>query len=190
MRLLLLVSMLLYSGLSFGQSLSDYQKDSIRNIMCGLTNEDQAIRRPVYFDSMSHYYSSAQVDSIINTIDSIHFVKLTQIIRQYGYPGKKVLGEKRCTPLMLLIHWSKGVPKWFNSDEMVNLFKREIKAGNLLAKDIGQAIDFYIGYMDTDMKLFEMVNKARIAYGLKPYTEAQYQKKEQLDTSDWQGETS
>ena len=166
----------------FSQQLSDKDRLVLKKLTCDMLKADQAVRNSLHkareshnADSITFFYKELQ------RIDSNHFHILDSIIHKIGYPSQDMLGKGSCDLVAILIHWSKEYPSWFNDPKLVKTFKREIENGNLSVAFIDLAHFFYISYMDADIKLMPLVNNARVAYGLMPYTTKQYTKQEWVE---------
>ncbi|WP_248574850.1 DUF6624 domain-containing protein [Flavobacterium sp. H122] len=51
--------------------------------------------------------------SIVNKNDSINLVKVEKIIKEYGYPGKTLVGEPTNKAVWYVIQHSKKIPEYF-----------------------------------------------------------------------------
>ncbi|MBA3828648.1 MAG: hypothetical protein H0X33_06905 [Taibaiella sp.] len=181
-RIAILTLMFISFSVAYAQGLTPIEADRIRKLACEMERQDQAVR-----DSLQ--VAKKEKDSIairrwqaeLYITDKRNFSRLQTLIDTIGFPCPQLLGKGTCYPFAILIHWSKEYPEWFNDPAQVIKFKREIQKGHLPKSQIDLAQFFYISFMAADLKYFKLVNDARIAYGLKPYTKKQYQKQERLE---------
>ena len=159
--------------------LTTAQKDSIKYMVCEMECLDQAIRASII--TAQERKDTTALDSMyaeMYIIDKRNFTALQQVMETIGFPCPKLLGKNACYPFGIFIHWCKEYPEWFNKPEMVALIKKEIDRGHLPKCQADLAQFMYISFTDADMKDFELVNNARLVYGLKPYTKKQFLKEE------------
>lgn len=114
-------------------------------------------------------------------IDKKNFTQLEEIVKTIGFPCPQLLGNKTCYPFGVLIHWSKEYPAWFSEPKNVAIFKREINLGHLPKSQIDLAYFMYVSFMQADPKYYKLINNARLAYGLPPYTIKQFQKIDRIE---------
>ncbi len=154
--------------------------DSLVEVTCKVLDADQHVRTNKISKQIQRHIKSGDkqtTDSMINwrkSVDSQNIHTLVAITRQYGYPFRRVLGRENVKCPMggiVMIHWSKTWPHWFNDEEIVALFKQDVEKGNLPLCDIDMAHFLYVSFLKpTDMNIIDKLNNARKAYGLKEYT--------------------
>lgn len=167
--------------ISFSQEFTQPLPDSIVKQVCEIYRTDQLYRTKAIYDSIQlairnqdsttfKWYQNKLIE-----IDTNNFRQLENIILNYGFPGPQLIhSHHRCSLLAVLIHWSKEYPEWFNSDASIHMFQKEITNGNLPLSFMDHALFFYRTFMPHGMEYFDLINKARKAYGLKPYSEKQF----------------
>ena len=120
------------------------------------------------------------ISNIMSKIDQSNRIKLEEILKKYGYPGKKTVGHYDAD--LILLHSSF---QWIR--DKFPLLKEEVKKGNLRAITLANSYDKFsniegLGFLyhtlllvDESNKLsqtipsdLEKTNKARKEIGLKP----------------------
>jgi hypothetical protein len=183
------LSLLFISLCGYAQSLPEAIRDSLLAVTKEIIRTDQLYRKGATWDSILAYYKATREPVYINLFDrwqqqdKYNFATLEGIIKTYGYPEQKLLGSNAPPLLVVLIHWSKGYPEWFNSPELVPYFKRELENGNMPLSRVDMAHMFYMRMGDIpDVKLNGLINNARFAYGLCPYDDTHFFTKVRIDT--------
>lgn len=160
-----------------GKEFTQRQKDSIKRVVCLMEVKDQIVR-----DSLSkaeHRKDTVAINrwsAEIYITDKKNFHQLEEIIKTIGFPCPQLLGEGACYPFGVLIHWCKEYPAWFSSSENIALFQKEIELKHLPKCQMDLAYFCYVSYLPTDLKFYKVINSARAAYGLPPYSMRQYEK--------------
>ena len=94
-----------FSGLIFG--LSSFKNDkTLKQELIDIWNTDQNLRRDYSEVFKKFGKGSREVDSIttvINYTDSIHVVRVTQILDEYGWVGKDKIGQQANNAIFLVI---------------------------------------------------------------------------------------
>lgn len=163
-------------------------RDSLIKITCEILRTDQQYRTKSYQDSLKHNRENnpflyRQMMTEWEQQDNYNFNTLTTIMKTYGYPEAKLLGPKACTILVILIHWSKQYPEWFNVPGTVAIFKKELDNGNLPLSRLDNAHFFYMRMNGdaTDIRYKQLINNARLTYGLCPYDNGHFLTKEWIE---------
>lgn len=179
MKLLAMLITLCFAKIAYSQETirkyTQIEKDSLRALTCEIHNSDQAIR-----DSMMKAYNIADTSAYLRfaercrKTDSFNILRIKNLLATTGLPTVDMIGPPLCDVFVVLYHWSKADPGGFNSPEIVKLLKKEIDHGNLPLPIVDMSHFLYVKYMETDMKYFELINRARKVYGLKEYTENEY----------------
>jgi hypothetical protein len=185
-KAILLLTLICYSSKSFAQ-INIVNEDSVRHCICTIVYTDQLYRSNAMqqkVDSLRKANNTAFLNNYYNLFeqqDSINFTLLKQIIKNHGFPRMSQHDTCVYQLLTVLIHWSKEYPEQFNSPEMVALFKREVDQRRLSRYTLDMAIYFYVSYMPVNMAYLELINNARLAYGLPLYTKDEYMGKATID---------
>lgn len=177
----LIILFLLSTASMRAQILSPHECDSIRNMVCSMEHQDQAIRAA--FEDARKRKDTTALDSLnaeMYQMDKKNFNLLSNIMKTIGFPCPQLLGNGTCSPFGVFIHWGKEYPGWFNSPENVAIIKKEMDNGHLPRCMVDLAQFMYISFIKpkNDMKYFKLVNSARLAYGFIPYTQKQFTKDE------------
>lgn len=186
-RKLLMVLSMLYCASLNAQTLPPNVADSLKKLTCEMMTSDQEYRGSAISNKIDSLYKNgdtARANTLINrriAIDSQNVQTLLGITRAYGYPSDKLLGLGSCATSTILIHWSKTWPEWYNSPDVVALFKKELDAGNLPLAWLDAGHFFYISYMKADIALMPVINDVRRLYGLTQYTYEQYTGQERAE---------
>lgn len=160
-----------------GASPTASEKDSLRNEVCRMAKDDQ-----LYRDSLNLAFITK--DSVLiqryvsklKEVDDLNFRKLESIIRSVGFPNPTLLGKGTCYPFGIMYHWSKTYPGRFNDSTLVEVFRDEVQRNNLPLSIIDMAHFLYVSFVEHGMENFQIINHARVQYGLKPYTEREFMK--------------
>ena len=168
--------------------LSATTRDSLIKITCEILRTDQQYRTKSYQDFLHHSRNTDtalanRLYTIWNEQDQRNFRTLESITKTYGYPEFKLLGNKVCLLLVVLIHWSKQYPEWFNAPETVAMFKKELDNDNLPLSRLDIAHFFYMRMNGdaTDIQYKQLINNARLTYGLCPYDDGHFLTKEWIE---------
>lgn len=169
------------------QEITAHEKDSLKSLVCTLVAKDQMYRKGAIMDTVAIARKNNDTawlnrwGYLLQTQDIANIRLLCMIIDKIGFPNHKILGTDTCNMIGVLIHWAKEYPEWFNSAHTIAIFKREIAKGNLRPSDIDMSEFFFVSFMHPDIKYMSLVNNARIAYGLTPYSKDQFLGKKPID---------
>ncbi len=89
-------------------------------------------------------------EKVTPAIDSLNFVRFVEIVKQYGYPNRKLLGKygsKKSVStagIVILLH----NPKLLVEPEMYQLFRNEVQEGRLSASLFAEALDKYYVFFE------------------------------------------
>lgn len=163
-------------------TLNEHEKDSVRKLVCEMERKDQDVRD-------SFRLAKQKKDTIamdrwgaeLYITDKRNFAQLEQRVSTIGFPCTQLLGKFACYPFGILIHWSKEYPAWFSEAKNIAMFKREISLGHLPKCQIDLAYFMYVSFLPAEPKYYKLINNARIAYGLQPYTIRQLQKLDRIE---------
>jgi len=186
MKSLLSIILLLHFTAAMGQPvLTDHERDSIAGVVCNMETADQDVRDRWHKAKAANDTGEMKVIAAEwGEIDSVNFATLHKIIITIGYPCKQLLGQNfggRCMPNAILIHWMKNHPAWFCDRALIPVFKKELEAGHLPLPIMDFCFFSYVSYMKADVNLLPLINAARTAYGLLPYTRKQYTQQEYIE---------
>jgi hypothetical protein len=182
MKWLFSVFLFFLSHISTSQTLSTSQRDSLRQVVHKLIETDQRYRN-LYVEAQKKHDEAAilKYGQLMHVTDSINFHTLEGIIKNFGFPSYTNLGKGTNPPFIVLNHWSKQEPEWFNSPEMVRMLKAEVDKGNLPLQIIDLSHMLCVSFMNYGTLYAKIINDAREVYGLKPYTEKQFLHQESID---------
>ncbi len=115
----------------------DSIKDSLAFELCQMWGSDQTIRS---------VNGGRDVVKIMQRLDSLNFFKLVKFVKTYGFPNKKLLGERNykheCVSAAypILLH---NPHMLINNEAYFNLFLDQVNKGNLNRKSFATILDKY-----------------------------------------------
>lgn len=120
----------------------DKEKDSLAFELCKIYGSDQGIR-----DMKLITRKEIGALRLSPYLDSINFFKILDFTKKYGYPTKKLLGEKNASyecviaaPTAVLLHTPHML---VNNKEYLDVFIEETKKGNLDKETLALFLDKY-----------------------------------------------
>ena len=186
MKCLIVALLLSFACSTYAQrALSEQERDSIKTLVCNMEHADQDVRNRWHKAKKEN--DSAAMKLIApewHITDSTNFVVIEKIIRNIGFPCKELLGNDLkfdCIPHGIIIHWMKNHPAWFCDRSLIPVFRKEIELGHLPLPMMDMCFFTYVSYMKADVKLLPVINEARSAYDLRPYTLKQYTQQEWIE---------
>jgi hypothetical protein len=161
------------------------KQDSLAFELCQIYGLDQGIRKSDSFENKM---------KLIQAVDEYNFSQILKFIKLYGFPTKKLLGEKNVkvecvqgSMSSVLLH---NPHKLVLENECFSIFLNEIKKGNLTGEYLATVMDKYywtISKNKNTPRVFygsqfgkpciqtkETTNKARVEIGLKPLNDDEF----------------
>ncbi|GAA0892392.1 hypothetical protein GCM10009122_20710 [Fulvivirga kasyanovii] len=155
---ILLVGCKSYNSTNFTKSDTTAEQDSLSFELCKIYGSDQGIRD-------MHLLTSKEAGALRFSpyLDSVNFFKILDFVKKYGAPNERLLGKKNfsyeCVDLAykaVLLHTPHML---INNREYLDIFLREVEAGNMQMKTLITILDKYY-WIRTD----EFGNR-RLLYG-------------------------
>ena len=118
-------------------------QDSLVFELAQIYGLDQGIRN-VYMQAKDDEQRKMLGKTMI-LIDSVNFQRMISLIKKFGYPNRKLLGEnysQECvgaSSIVVMLH----NPRRLIKGEVYNLLKREVEKENLSAKNLAMFLDKY-----------------------------------------------
>lgn len=113
---------------------------TLRKELIQMGNEDQKYRNEILKYSKEGNYIASEVDELWkkqSIIDARNLKRSEEIIAQYGYPSKKLVGKKAAKPIFLIVQHSDLKYQ----EKYISLFQQAVKNGDLAMKDIAPMLD-------------------------------------------------
>lgn len=114
------------------QKKNDIRQKEIADRLCEIYISDQKMRK-----------EGVKID---RNRDSLNFIEIMDIIKNYGYPNRRLLGDnydKQCvgaSAFVVLLHHPKKI---FSNDDYKNVLIEEYKKGNISEKNFLTIFDKY-----------------------------------------------
>jgi len=158
-------------------------QDSLAFELCSLYGFDQGIRDKEIFMDLHR--------DLASKIDLMNFDKLITIVKKYGYPNEKLLGERNWThqcvatsATAIMLH---NPHRLVNDVEYFNLFLEEAEKGNMDRAFLATVMDKYYWSISQGQKVMygspfgvpcietkEETNKLRKEIGLEPLNDNEF----------------
>lgn len=99
--------------------------NELRDVLNDLYYKDQAVRQ-LYFSELSKSEKDKILDdlkldsltykdemwSVMRNVDSLNFITVESIVKEYGYPGKSLVGDSTYKAAWYILHHSDSVEKY------------------------------------------------------------------------------
>lgn len=125
------------------------RQNELVNQLCKLYGFDQGIRD-------RGIWGVLEKEAILK-IDSLNFEKFIQIVKEYGFPNEKILGDRykayECVELSAVAIMLHNPSKIINSQELFDLFLGEIDKGNLNRKAFAMFLDKHYWHKSSGEKV-------------------------------------
>lgn len=119
--------------------IADIDTTQIAFDLCEIYGADQITRLSPGFEK--------KWERVIWPIDTINFKKFIGIVKKYGYPNQKLLGERynqiECVQLSATAIMLHNPHRLINEKEYLNLFLAEVDKGNLEIEFLAEVLDKY-----------------------------------------------
>lgn len=125
------------------------RQNELVNQLCKLYGFDQGIRDRGIWGVLEK--------KAILKIDSLNFEKFIQIVKEYGFPNEKILGDRyeayECVELSAVAIMLHNPSKIINNQELFDLFLGEIDKGNLDRDDFAMFLDKHYWHQSRGKKV-------------------------------------
>lgn len=183
MKYLITCILFLLSYVATAQPLTDSVKAVIRQEYLERRSRDQMKHLPQYYDIKAKNRTDS-LEMLRQSYFRENFAYLVSITKLYGFPdvskllveGDTLFNEWRTFPSITLIHIMQTYPKLMLTDEVVQLFAKELENGNMPKSMIETALIFYTKFSEPCIEDKEQVMKALKAWKLPPVEDKYFTK--------------
>ncbi len=89
----------------------EIQEPELRGELLALAQADQEARRPLIEDAKAGRQPAVETVFALFELDAVHTTRIKEIVEQYGWPGKTLVGEDGASAAFLLIQHADRSPE-------------------------------------------------------------------------------